>query len=295
MIRAGLVGAGLAAGLWLIVRALVPTPRPLRTLAEELAAPRPAVNLRHAPNGATPLRARWERVARRLAGPGSPRLEADLAVLGRSAARHTLDQLGYATVFAGLVVAAAVAMPLASVPVPLVPAGVAFGLAVLAGWTYPAAEVRSRAARTRRNWAQALTVYVDVVGISLAGGAGVEEALMTAARTGTGPQFRELAETLRTAQTRRQPLWEAMDALGARTEVPALRELAASIELAADAGTRIRETLIAKASAMRIRQLTEAEADAQKASETMGIAPALMAVAAVVLIGYPALAQFFEG
>ena len=44
--------------------------------------------------------------------------------------------------------------------------------------------------------------------------------------------------------------------------------------------------------ALRIRQLTEAEADAQKASETMGIAPALMAIAAVVLIGYPALARF---
>ena len=43
-----------------------------------------------------------------------------------------------------------------------------------------------------------------------------------------------------------------------------------------------------------IRQLTDAEADAQKASETMGIAPALMAIAAVVLIGYPAVARFFE-
>ena len=38
-----------------------------------------------------------------------------------------------------------------------------------------------------------------------------------------------------------------------------LRELAASVELAAESGTRIRETLIAKAGAMRIRQLTEVE------------------------------------
>ena len=59
-------------------------------------------------------------------------------------------------------------------------------------------------------------------------------------------------------------------------------------------GSRIRETLLAKANALRVRQLTEAEADAQRASETMGIAPALMAVAAVVLIGYPAVARFFE-
>lgn len=295
MIRAGLVGAGLAAGLWLVVSALVPRPRPLRTLADELVAPRPALELQPAPSGAVPFRAVWRRLAHRLAGPVGPRLEADLAVVGRTPARHTLDQLGYATVFAALRVLAVVAMPLAAVPVPVLPAAVALVLAVLAGWTYPAVEVRSRARRARRSWVRTLTVYVDIVGISLAGGAGVEEALMTAARAGTGPQFRELARTLRTAQTRRQPLWTAIEALGARGDVPALRELAASVELAAEAGTRIRETLMAKAGAMRVRQLTEVEAEAEAASETMGVAPALMAVAAVVLIGYPALARFFEG
>ena len=50
-----------------------------------------------------------------------------------------------------------------------------------------------------RAWAQALTVYVDIVGISLAGGAGVEDALMVAAQAGTGPQFEELAAALRAA------------------------------------------------------------------------------------------------
>jgi len=113
--------------------------------------------------------------------------------------------------------------------------------------------------------------------------------------SGTGAQFAELADALRTAQTRRQRLWDAMDDLGARADIPSLRELAAAVELAAESGSRIRETLMAKAAAMRVRQLTEVEAEAQKASETMGIAPALMAVAAVVLIGYPAVARFFEG
>lgn len=293
MIRAGLLGAGLAAGLWLIVRAVVPAARPLRALADELAAPRVAPDLGGTSAGR--LQALWSRLARRVAGPVSPRLEADLALLQRSVARHTMDRLGYATVFAALAIAGAVALPLAGVPIPVLPAGVATVLAAVAGWAYPAVEVRSQAVRARRSWAQTLTVYLDVVGISLAGGAGVEDALMSASHAGAGPQFRRLADTLRAAQTRRQPLWEAMEALGVRAEIPSLRELAASVELAADAGTRIRETLIAKAGAMRVRQLTEIEADAQKASETMAVAPALMAVAAVVLIGYPALARFFEG
>ena len=117
---------------------------------------------------------------------------------------------------------------------------------------------------------------------------------MVAADVGTGPQFGELRDTLRAAQTRRRKLWHALDDLGARIDVVPLRELAGAVDLAAESGSRIRETLIAKAAALRVRQLTEAEADAEKASETMGIAPALMAIAAVVLIGYPAVARFLE-
>lgn len=293
MMRAGLLAALFGAGLWMVARGLTPTARPLRVLSDELVRPRSAPG---SGAGRAPMRTWWHGVAARLAGQPSTRLQADLAVLGRSPARHTLDQLGYAVVFAGL----------AAIPMTILPAtglgGAPPALAVLfvvgfgtAGWLWPGVEVRSKAAAARRNWARSLTVYVDIVGISLAGGAGVEDALLVAARSGTGPQFLELAQALATAQTRRRPLWEAMDELGARGDIGALRELAAAVELAAESGSRIRETLIAKAAAMRIRQLTEIEADAQKASETMGVAPALMAVAAVVLIGYPAVARFFTG
>jgi len=295
MIRAGLIGALLAVGLWVIARGLLPPARPLRTLSDELVAPRATPEPGHASAAGNPVRVSWRRLAVRIAGTPAPRLEHDLAVLHRTLVRHTLDRLGYAAVFVALVVVATVALPALDVTVSVLPALVAVALAAAAGWTYPAAEVRASAARVRRSWAQTLTVYVDIVGISLAGGAGVDDALMTAAGAGSGPQFRELADTLRTARTRRRRLWDALEDLGARADLPSLRELAASVELAAGAGTRIRETLLAKAGAMRVRQLTEIEADANRASETMGVAPALMAVAAVLLIGYPALARFFEG
>lgn len=293
MIRAGLLGAALAAGLWLIARAVMPAPRPLRLLAEELSTPRAAVNLRAGTGD--PLRAWWHRLAARLTGQPSTQLLADLAVLGRTPARHTLDKLGYAAVFGLFAAVPMIVLPALDIAVTPVAIPLLVGAVALAGWAYPGVELRSRARQARRSWAQTLTVYVDIVGISLAGGAGVEDALMVAARAGSGPQFAELADALRVAQTRRQRLWDAIEELGARGDIPALRELAAAVELAAESGSRIRETLMAKAAAMRIRQLTEVEADAQKASETMGIAPALMAVAAVVLIGYPAVARFFEG
>ncbi len=291
MIWAAILAGGLGAGIWLIVRGLLPPARPLRVLAGELVAPRPTVG--H-PRPGTGVRGWWERLAIRLAGGRSDRLSADLAVLGRTEVRHAVDKLGYAVVFLVLALIPAAMFPAVGVDVP--PLSVVLGALLFAGvgWSYPELDVRSRARTARRAWSQALTVYVDIVGISLAGGAGVEDALMVAADAGTGAQFTELRRTLRAAQTRRRKLWHALDDLGSRMDIVPLRELAAAVDLAAEAGSRIRETLIAKAGAMRVRQLTEAEADAQKASETMGIAPALMAVAAVVLIGYPAVARFLE-
>lgn len=293
MIWAALLGAGVAGGCLLILRALVPPPRPLRVLAEELALPRtqspPTVF------GGTGLTRRWRTLAARWSRGTSPGLAADLAVLGRSPERHTMDKLGYAVVFTGLTLVPAVLFPLLDVGVPIVTSALGVLLFAGAGWCYPDVEVRSRARVARRAWSEVLTVYVDIVGISLAGGAGVEDALMVAARAGAGPQFERLDAVLRAAQTRRRKLWHALDELGVQCDIAALRELASAVDLAAESGSRIRETLLAKANALRVRQLADAEAEAQKASETMGVAPALMAIAAVVLIGYPALARFLSG
>ena len=244
------------------------------------------------PGAGADVRRRWHRLAARLGGAQSERLRADLAVLGRTSESYVLDKLGYALLFFALALVPVVAFPMLDVGVPVLTTLVGALLFAAAGWFYPDVDVRSRALAARRSWSQALTVYVDIVGISLAGGAGVEDALMVAARAGTGPQFEELDATLRAAQTRRRKLWHALDELGARSDIVPLRELASAVDLAAESGSRIRETLLAKANAMRIRQLTDAEADAQKSTETMGIAPALMAIAAVVLIGYPAVARF---
>jgi tight adherence protein C len=293
VIWAAVLAGALGGGIWLIARALAPSPRPLPALSDELVAARVAASARVVPGSA--LRRRWLAVAARLGGGTSERLAADLAVLDRTAARHVLDKLGYAVLFLALALVPIVLFPLLDVDVPVVTSLLGAVLFAAAGWLYPDLEVRSRARAARRAWSQALTVYVDIVGISLAGGAGVEDALMVAAQAGSGPQFERLDAALRAAQTRRHKLWHALDELGTQADILPLRELASAVDLAAESGSRIRETLLAKANAMRIRQLTEVEADAQKASETMGIAPALMAIAAVVLIGYPALARFLAG
>jgi tight adherence protein C len=277
------------AGVWLIARAAFPSPRPLHLVAAELRRPRTA-----SVADSDRLRSRWARLADRLAGASSPRLRADLAVIGKTAERHMLDKLGYCSLFAAIGLVPLVAFPLAGATIPVAVPLVGVLLLAALGWVYPDLELRSKAAAARRAWSHALAVFTDVVGIALAGGAGVEDALLDAAAAGTGPQLEQLSATMHAAQTRRLKLWDAIDELGAAGDISPLRELAASMSLAGESGSRVRDTLAAKAAALRTRQLAEVEAEAQKASETMGIAPALMAIAAVVLIAYPAVAAFLE-
>src|SRR5690606_32680661 len=107
------------------------------------------------------LRGRWARLARRLAGASSPRLRADLAVVGKSAERHMLDKLGYTAVFAAFGLVPVAAFPLAGAQVStLVPLGGVLLLAAV-GWIYPDVELRSKALAARRAWSHALTVFTD--------------------------------------------------------------------------------------------------------------------------------------
>ena len=55
-------------------------------------------------------------------------------------------------------------------------------------------------------------------------------------------------------------------------------------------GAQVRDSLSAKASGIRMRDLAELESEAQARSETMVLPVALMFAGFLVLIGYPALA-----
>ena len=58
----------------------------------------------------------------------------------------------------------------------------------------------------------------------------------------------------------------------------------------AGGGAQVRDSLAAKASAMRMRDLADIESEAQARSETMVLPVALMFAGFLVLIGYPPLA-----
>ncbi len=165
----------------------------------------------------------------------------------------------------------------------------------LAGALVPILTLRGRAARRRRAFRHALSCFLDLVAIRLAGGAGVDGALAESARAGHDWAFDELQQALSGARLAGAPPWHGFERLGEELCVPEVSELAASMALAGDEGARVRASLAAKARAMRTRALTDAERSAQAASERMSLPIVVLMAGFVVFLGYPAVMRVVQG
>uniref|UniRef100_UPI002624C7E4 type II secretion system F family protein n=1 Tax=uncultured Pseudonocardia sp. TaxID=211455 RepID=UPI002624C7E4 len=141
----------------------------------------------------------------------------------------------------------------------------------------------------------ALSAYLDLVWITLAGGAGVDSALAGAVQIGQGWAFDRLAGALSTAQLTRVNAWTALRRLGEEIAVDELAELAGSVSLAGTEGARVRASLAARAGSLRAHQLTDAEAAAQSATERMSLPVMLLFLGFLVFITYPAIGQILAG
>lgn len=133
-----------------------------------------------------------------------------------------------------------------------------------------------------------VTIFLDLVNVLVAGGAGIETAMLAAADAGDGRSFQRIRLALATAQGTRASYWDALRSLGSGTGVSALEDMANSVQLAGEQGARIRQTLTAKARAMRASNLARIEHDAEERTELMGLPVVLMFLGFVLLIGYPA-------
>ena len=293
MTAAVLTGALAAWGISLVVTGLVPARVSLGDALERLDAPAtvaddsPAqwwVRLLGVPLVDTRFGRAWLRPASR-----------DLRVIGRSAAEH-------------------LARTVALVAVALLWAPATFGLIALGGvdvtWVLPlwvsivlgavalvvpALEVRAEAAERRRSFRHALGCFLDLVAVRLAGGAGVDSALAGSAAAGDGWAFTELRQALTDARLRSEPSWNGLAHLGEAIGVDELQELAASAGLAGDEGARVRVSIAAKARAIRMRGLADAEGAAQSASERMSLPVVLLMTGFIVFLGYPAIAAVLNG
>ena len=290
MIGALLLGGGLGAGLLAITAGLAPR-RP--GLAGALAAlTQPAAAAPAAPATAGGWAARLGRPAAGvLAGLGlpTPGVRRDLALLGRPPDQLLAEQA--TTALAGLLAVPALAGVLAAGGLLLpwqMPAAGALLLAA-AGFAFPALAAHAEAGRRRAEFRAALAAYLDLIVISLAGGAGIEAALTYSAAAGHGWAFTRLRGALQAAQLTRRPPWQLLGQLGDDLGLSELSELAASVTLAGTEGARVRASLAAKAAGLRARQLADAETAAQAATERMSLPLVLLFAGFLLLIGYPAV------
>lgn len=165
----------------------------------------------------------------------------------------------------------------------------------VAGFFAPLIGLKVSAAERRRGFRHALSCFLDLVAVRLAGGAGVESALSSSAQGGHDWAFGEIRQALAGARLMGEAPWTGLDRLGTDLAISELNELAASVTLAGDEGARVRGSIAAKARSIRVRGLADAESAAQSASERMSLPIVLLMLGFVVFLGYPAVMQVLTG
>lgn len=296
MIVALAVGLLAGSGVVLLVTGLVPTPAPL---ADELAA----LHRRRTVVRSDTLRPRTRRVrllgeplaSTSLAKDLAARYAADLRITDTTWAEHLSERaslglcgLAWAPVTAAVLLVLGIDFGIG------LPLWASLALAPL-GFLYPSLALRARAADRRRSLRHALSGFLDVVSISLAGGRGVDTALRDGATSGQGWAFDALRGALLEAQLLGETPWSGLARLGTELGLPELGELAASAALAGSEGARVRVSLAAKARSLRLRGLADVESAAQSASELMSVPVVLLMLGFVVFLGYPAIFRVLQG
>ncbi len=296
MITGLALGAGIGIGIYLVGRALLLRRVPLAVALADLERPRSSMARR-----AEAERSWEQRIGARSAvvlgglGVDLDRSRCDRRVLERTMERHVVEKLTAAVVGFGAPVVMAAVAAAGGVDVP-------FGLVALTGLCFGAAGfllpdlLLRDAARVRRDaFRSALSAYLDLVNVLLAGAAGTETALAAAADAGDGWAFGEIRAALERARVMRTSPWDAFNALGIELGVDELQELAASVRLAGEQGAKIKASLAAKATSLRAQQLARTEAAAHAASERMAIPNVLMFLGFLIFAGYPALISIVGG
>ncbi|MBA4608574.1 MULTISPECIES: type II secretion system F family protein [Aeromicrobium] len=215
-------------------------------------------------------------------------IRSDLAVVDRSVESH----LG-STLVAAIVGAFAPALMLSPFMIagwvsPVLPLWLAI-LGALGGAVLAQLQLHSEATDRRRDFRHVVSAFLDLVSMNLAGGRGVPEALSAAAGVSQGWGMVRLRETIENARLQGITPWAALGRLGDDMKVEELRDLAAALALVAEDGAKVRDSLTARASSMRQRELADSEGRAQERSQSMLVAQLLLAAGFLVFLIYPAL------
>ena len=290
-----LLGAAVGLGVYLLIRALVPSRRSAAVTVAQIDALRDLgpYSVDHAAGRGSVKETVGRRMAEFYARQGWQlrSLRADLAILDRGWESFLTTKIGLAAY--GFV---------------LVP--VVYGILWAVGWhlnflvplwltliaaagffVLPDLEVRQKAKERREDFRRVVSAYLDLVAMNLAGGRGLPEALMSAAEISDGWAVRRIRNALSDARLSGQTQWVALGGLGLAIGVEELIDLGNALALTADDGAKIRTSLASRAETMRRRELSEIEGKAGQSSQSMLVAQILLCTGFLVFLIYPAITQ----
>jgi hypothetical protein len=288
-----LAGATIGAGVAVIVRALVTDTPDLTEALARLDATAAPVRTQAGPGRLDAVRNRTLGV---LVEAGHlDRYARDLDLVGETPGTLAARKTGYALLGLAFPPVLAAGMLALGVTPPLaIPLLASLTLAGLLFWV-PDADLRRRAGRERAAMRRALCAYLELVALERAGDAGTVEALERAATVADTAAFTRIRDALTRAELAGHPPWTGLADLAETTGVTELADLADIMALSGTDGAAVYTTLRARAASLRHQLLSASAAQANAASEHMIVPVALLGIAFMALIGYPAFARILFG
>lgn len=291
-----LAGACVGAGITLAVRFLVQSTPDLRSALEHVDGVGQALPTTRDGTVQGPLGQVAARTAPRIVESlGLRRFRADLELVGETPETLAIRKVGYALLglaFPALLVILMAAMGvLPPLAIPLV-ASLALAAAL---FFVPDVDLHRRAAIARDELRRVVCAYLELVALERAGDAGTVEALERAATVGDSPGFVLIRDALTGAELAGKPPWQGLTDLAETVGVPELGDIADIMRISGEDGAAVYATLRARAASLRTQLLTASATQANTASEHMIVPVALLGIAFMALIGYPAFARILFG
>lgn len=283
-----LAGAAAGAGLYLLVRQLLPSAPGLRPALERLnSTPPPVVELPRNASLEQRVGARFQPLLEGRIQALTLSKPADLAIVGKSRSALLGERLIAAA--AGLLIAplAGAMLTLGGVGIGYLLPGAASLLLAVLGWLLPDLLLREQAAQARYEAAAAVSAFMDLVAIARTAGDAANEAMVRAARISGNPTFHRIAEVLQQATWSGLTPSQALLDLRDQWDVPELGDVADIMRLTS-AGGQVIETLRERARSLREAQLAAEQANANKQSERLTAAMTLTGVVFLLMMLYPA-------
>jgi tight adherence protein C len=156
-------------------------------------------------------------------------------------------------------------------------------------------QLRAKARAGRRVTRVAVSCFLDLVVLALAGGLGVEGALFSAAGLLDADVARKIRQVLDLSRDSGVPPWDGLRKLGDELDIAELVELAAALSLAGTEGAKVRTTIASKAASMRRHELADAETEANLVTERLFIPGMMVLLGFLIFLGYPAIARISSG